>query len=76
MPEYQCRLRWRPGTLALWDNLACQHYAARDYWPQPRELERVCQLAAPRTTKALRGPQAGSAQLLDALPRSRSPVLA
>jgi CHAT domain-containing protein/Tfp pilus assembly protein PilF len=47
----------------------------RPRWPAlpgtARELERVCQLAAPRTTKALRGPQAGSAQLLDGLPQAR-----
>jgi taurine dioxygenase len=41
VPEYQCRFRWRPGSIALWDNLACQHYAVRDYWPQTRSMERV-----------------------------------
>ena len=41
IPEYQCRLRWAPGTLALWDNRCAQHYAVRDYWPATRVMERV-----------------------------------
>jgi taurine dioxygenase len=40
-PEYQYRLHWRPGTLAFWDNRAVQHYAASDYWPQVRIMERA-----------------------------------
>ena len=41
IPEYQCRFRWEPGSLAFWDNRACQHYAASDYFPQVRAMERV-----------------------------------
>ena len=41
IPEYQCRLRWAPGTLALWDNRCAQHYAVSDYWPATRVMERV-----------------------------------
>ncbi|MEO0549211.1 MAG: TauD/TfdA family dioxygenase [Pseudomonadota bacterium] len=41
LPEYQCRFRWAPGSLAFWDNRACQHYAASDYYPNVRIMERV-----------------------------------
>jgi taurine dioxygenase len=41
LPEYQCRFRWSEGAIALWDNAACQHYAARDYWPARRVTERM-----------------------------------
>lgn len=40
-PELQCRHRWRAGDLALWDNRACLHYAASDYFPRRRVMERV-----------------------------------
>lgn len=40
-PEYQCRFKWRAGSLAFWDNRAVQHYAASDYWPARRVMERV-----------------------------------
>ncbi len=41
VPEHQCRFRWAPGSLAFWDNRACQHYAASDYFPALRIMERV-----------------------------------
>jgi len=41
IPEYQCRFRWRENSVAFWDNRAVQHYAAFDYLPAPRRVERV-----------------------------------
>lgn len=40
-PEIQCRFRWKAGSLAFWDNRACQHFASSDYFPQVRKMERV-----------------------------------
>jgi taurine dioxygenase len=39
--EYQCRFRWEPDSVAFWDNRAVQHYAASDYWPDVRVMERA-----------------------------------
>ena len=41
VPEYQCRFRWQKNSIAFWDNRAVQHYAASDYDPQRRVMERV-----------------------------------
>ena len=41
IPEYQCRFRWEAHSIAFWDNRASQHYAASDYWPAVRRMERV-----------------------------------
>jgi taurine dioxygenase len=41
VPEYQCRFRWRPFSVAFWDNRAVQHYATSDYYPSRRVMERV-----------------------------------
>ncbi len=40
-PEFQCRFRWRPGSVAFWDNRSTQHYASSDYAPAPRVMERI-----------------------------------
>jgi taurine dioxygenase len=41
IPEYQCRFRWQKDSIAVWDNRAVQHYAASDYHPARRVMERV-----------------------------------
>lgn len=40
-PEYQCRFHWSQDAVAVWDNRAVQHYAASDYWPDVRIMERA-----------------------------------
>ena len=40
-PEYQVRLRWKPNTIAFWDNRSCQHYAVQDYFPAVRHMMRA-----------------------------------
>lgn len=37
----QCRVRWEPNTLTIWDNVATQHHAVWDYFPHSRYAERV-----------------------------------
>jgi taurine dioxygenase len=39
--EHQCRFHWTPHAVAFWDNHAVQHYAASDYWPDVRIMERA-----------------------------------
>lgn len=41
IPEYQVRLRWRPNTIAFWDNRSTQHLAVHDYYPAPRQMMRA-----------------------------------
>ena len=41
LPENQCRFVWRPNSIAFWDNRSSQHYAASDYFPAVRVMERV-----------------------------------
>ncbi|MFC2969030.1 TauD/TfdA dioxygenase family protein [Acidimangrovimonas pyrenivorans] len=41
IPEYQVRWRWKPNSIAFWDNRATQHYAVMDYPPCHRKMERA-----------------------------------
>ncbi|WP_296224263.1 TauD/TfdA dioxygenase family protein [Ralstonia sp. UBA689] len=41
IPEYQVRWRWKPNSVAIWDNTATQHYAVMDYPPCHRKMERA-----------------------------------
>lgn len=40
-PEFTCRYTWRPGSLAFWDNRACQHHPVNDYQGQQRIMHRI-----------------------------------
>ncbi len=41
IPEYQVRWRWKPNSVAFWDNRSTQHYAVMDYSPCHRKMERA-----------------------------------
>jgi taurine dioxygenase len=41
IPEYQVRWRWKPNSVAIWDNRSTQHYAVMDYAPCHRKMERA-----------------------------------
>jgi taurine dioxygenase len=41
IPEYQVRWRWKPNSMAFWDNRSTQHYAVMDYPPCNRKMERA-----------------------------------
>ncbi|HJW45640.1 MAG TPA: TauD/TfdA family dioxygenase [Lysobacter sp.] len=41
IPEYQVRWRWKPNSVAIWDNRSTQHYAVIDYPPCHRKMERA-----------------------------------
>ncbi|MCL7426868.1 TauD/TfdA family dioxygenase [Streptomyces sp. YS415] len=47
IPEYQVRFRWQPDSVAIWDNIATQHYAINDYFPQRRVMERIAIAGVP-----------------------------
>jgi taurine dioxygenase len=40
-PEFQCRFRWQPNSVAFWDNRCALHHAMWDYYPQRRHGYRV-----------------------------------
>ena len=40
-PEFQCRFRWEPNSVAFWDNRCTQHLAIWDYYPETRHGYRV-----------------------------------
>ena len=40
-PVYTCRFRWRPGSVAVWDNRCTLHNPITDYAGQRREMWRL-----------------------------------
>ena len=39
--EHTVRLRWRPDTVAIWDNRSTQHKPVNDFFPQHRKMFRI-----------------------------------
>ncbi len=40
-PEFHVRWRWKPNSVAFWDNRITQHYAVNDYLPHQRIMHRA-----------------------------------
>jgi taurine dioxygenase len=40
-PEFTCRFRWTPGTMAFWDNRSTKHLAIHDAGPERRVMRRI-----------------------------------
>ncbi|MEZ5218886.1 MAG: TauD/TfdA family dioxygenase [Ilumatobacteraceae bacterium] len=46
LPTRQVRFRWRPGSIAMWDNRNTQHCATQDFGTARRRMERATLLGS------------------------------
>lgn len=51
-PEFTCRFRWAPGSMAFWDNRATWHRALNDYHGQRRMMHRITVCGTPLESAA------------------------
>ncbi|HXX49526.1 MAG TPA: TauD/TfdA family dioxygenase [Myxococcota bacterium] len=46
-PEFTCRFRWAPGSVAFWDNRCSWHFAVNDYHGERRLMHRITLVGTP-----------------------------
>jgi taurine dioxygenase len=49
-PDFSCRFRWQPNSIAMWDNRCTQHRALADNLRAARHMERVAVLSYAMST--------------------------
>ena len=40
-PDFQVRIKWRPGTVAMCNNFSTQRYAVGDHYPAHTQMNRI-----------------------------------